>query len=474
MDDTSGPPAAPQAADMAKVAGLVAGAFFMEMLDGTVITTALPAMAKSFGVGPIDLNLGVTAYLLTLAIFIPLSGWIAERWGAQRTFGAAIALFTFASVLCGISNDLWSFTAARVLQGFGGALMVPVGRLVVLRTTPKSEIVRAIAILTWPGLLAPVLGPPVGGFITAHATWRWIFFLNVPLGMLGLAMTFLLIPNFRAEVQRKLDWTGFFLIALACLSFVYGLSLMGSDTPSLWLPGGLVFAAVIFACLAVLHARGHAFPLLDFSVFGIRTFLVSHLGGSLQRATMSSVPFLLPLMFQLGFGFDPVASGMLLLALFAGNLCMKPATTAMLRRFGFKRVLVVNGLVLAASLAACALLWPSTPLSVIAIVLFIGGASRSMQFTALGTMAFADVPQPLMASANVLATLLQQLAMGAGAALGAVTLRASSLITGTAQTLPSIADFHGAFAIVGALTLLGGLDAAGLGARAGASVSGHR
>jgi EmrB/QacA subfamily drug resistance transporter len=439
-----------------------------------VITTALPAMAKSFGVGPIDLNIGVTAYLLTLAIFIPLSGWIAERWGAQRTFGAAIALFTFASVLCGMSNDLWGFTAARVLQGFGGALMVPVGRFVVLRNTPKSEIVRAIAILTWPGLLAPVLGPPVGGFITAHATWRWIFFLNLPLGMIGLVMTFLLIPNFRAEHRRKLDWIGFVLVALACLSFVYGLSLIGSDTQSLWLPAALLVAAVIFACLAVLHARGHAFPLMDFSVFGIRTFLTSHLGGSLQRATINSAPFLLPLMFQLGFGFDPVTSGMLLLALFLGNLSIKPATTSILRRFGFKRVLVVNGFILAASLAVYALLWPSTPLPVIAIVLFIGGASRSMQFTALGTIAFADVPQKLMASANVLATLLQQLAMGAGAALGAVALRSSSLMTGTAQTLPSIADFHGAFLIVGGVALLGVLDAAGLGTKAGASVSGHR
>ena len=374
MDDTSAPRAAAptQAPAMAKVAGLVAGAFFMEMLDGTVITTALPAMAKSFGVGPIDLNIGVTAYLLTLAIFIPLSGWIAERWGAQRTFGAAIALFTFASVLCGMSNDLWGFTAARVLQGFGGALMVPVGRFVVLRNTPKSEIVRAIAILTWPGLLAPVLGPPVGGFITAHATWRWIFFLNLPLGMIGLVMTFLLIPNFRAEHRRKLDWIGFVLVALACLSFVYGLSLIGSDTQSLWLPAALLVAAVIFACLAVLHARGHAFPLMDFSVFGIRTFLTSHLGGSLQRATINSAPFLLPLMFQLGFGFDPVTSGMLLLALFLGNLSIKPATTSILRRFGFKRVLVVNGFILAASLAVYALLWPSTPLPVIAIVLFIG------------------------------------------------------------------------------------------------------
>src|SRR5882762_8219013 len=217
------------------IAILVAGAFFMENLDGTIIATALPQMGRSFHVNPVDLNIGMTAYLLMLAVFIPISGWFADRFGARTVFVSAIVVFTLSSILCGLSNGIWQFTAARVIQGIGGAMMVPVGRLVVLRTTEKHNLIHSITLITWPGLIAPVVGPPVGGFITTYASWHWIFFLNVPLGIIGMALSSRLVPNLKEDNVRPFDWTGFILSASACMSFVYGMELVGRQTAH-WKP----------------------------------------------------------------------------------------------------------------------------------------------------------------------------------------------------------------------------------------------
>jgi EmrB/QacA subfamily drug resistance transporter len=456
------------------VALLVAGAFFMENLDGTVIVTALPQMAKSFGVHALDLNIGVSAYLLTLAVLIPASGWLADRFGTRTVFASAIVIFTGASILCGLCHTLGSFTLARILQGIGGAMMVPVGRLAVLRTAKKHELIGAIATITWPGLAAPVLGPPLGGLITTYASWHWIFFLNVPLGLAALVWTLRLIPKERPQTPRPFDGAGFLLTGSACFALVYGLDLI-SRQPVAWLATSLLLGgAVGVGALAAFHATREKHPLVDFRSLRIRSYAVTIWGGSMFRIAISAVPFLLPLLFQVGFGLNPFASGLLVLAVFAGNLVMKPMTTPILRRYPFRATLLVNGGLNAACIFGCALLTPATPVLVIAALLFASGLTRSMQFTALNTLAFADVPENWMSGANTLFNMVQQLGMAMGIALGAVALRIAGLLLpgagpAAAGSIP-LTHFHAAFVIVGVLALLEVIDVIGLEPGAGSGV----
>lgn len=456
------------------IAYLVAGAFFMENLDGTVIATALPQMAKSFGVTPVDMNIGMSAYMLTLAIFIPASGWMADRFGARTIFASAVAVFTIASIWCAVATGLTSFTLARILQGAGGAMMVPVGRLVVLRNTSKTDLMRAIATLTWPALSAPILGPPLGGFITTYASWHWVFILNVPLGIIALFLSFWLIPNDRPATRPSFDWLGFVLTGLACAGLMYGLDLVG-QTEAKWIVGaGVLAASVVFGVVAVRHARHHPHPLPDLAAWKIQTFRVTMHGGSLFRTAVSAVPFLVPLMLQVGFGLDPFQAGLYVLALFAGNLGMKPLTSLVLRTFGFRTTLIGNGLFFVATLFACALLTPSTPGIVIVVVLVLSGAARSMQYTAIGTIAFVDVPEHQMAGANTLFSLVQQITFGLGIALGAIALRLSDAFYTPGDPTLTLGDFHVAFLIAGCVGLLGLYDSFALPRDAGAVVSKHR
>lgn len=454
------------------IALLVAGAFFMENLDGTVITTAVPDIARSFGVAPLALNIGVSAYLLTLGVLIPISGWVAERFGARRVFAAALAIFTLASVLCGMADSLAELVALRMLQGAGGAMMVPVGRLVVLNSTPKERLISVIATLTWPALVAPVLGPPVGGFITSYASWRWIFYLNLPLGVIALALAWWLIPDQRAADKRPFDWPGFLLSGGALLLLTWGAEVSGGQDPDWAEAGGCIAAGVALLFALGRHLKRAAHPLIDLGSFAIPTFSITIIGGSLFRMAIGAVPFLLPLMFQLGFGLDAFHAGLLVIAVFAGNLMMKPATTPILRRFGFKPVLLVNGIANVLSLAACALLSPGTPVWLIAAVLFVGGLTRSMQFSALNTIAFADVPQQRMAAANTLFSTAFQVALGLGVALGAGGVRLGHW--GARQLgighWPAI-DYRLAFLLVALVSLLGLADALRLDPAAGAQVS---
>ena len=454
------------------VALLVAGAFFMENLDGTVIATALPQMAQTFGVGPVDLNVGMTSYMLTLAVFIPVSGWVADRLGARTVFASAIGLFTLASILCGISSGLWEFTAARVLQGMGGALMVPVGRLVVLRTTEKKDLVRSIAYITWPGLAAPVIGPPVGGFITTYSSWRWIFYLNVPLGIIGIALALMWIKNAPGQA-RWFDWLGFALAGSACTSIMYSLEMLGQQSVRWTTAGWFLGYGVAAGVGAVWHMRRSAHPLIQFDALKQRTFAVVIWGGSLFRLAISVSPFLLPLMFQIAFGLSAFQSGLLVLAMFAGNLSMKAATTGILRRFGFRRVLVVNGLITAALIASFTTLGPNTPTALMVVLLFAHGLSRSMQFTGISTLAFVDVSHSQMSSANSFFTVMTQMSMGMGVAVGAVALRLAAWLRGGPASAPTIADFHLAFGMVSIVAVLAVVDCFGLDRNAGAEVSGH-
>jgi EmrB/QacA subfamily drug resistance transporter len=439
-----------------------------------VIATALPQMALSFHASPVDLNMGMTAYMLTLAVFIPVSGWIADRLGPRTVFSSAIGLFTFASILCGFSNSLTQFTAARILQGMGGAMMVPVGRLVVLRVTEKKDLMRSIAYITWPGLVAPVLGPPLGGFITTYSTWRWIFYLNVPLGVVALALALWWVKNEQEMDTRPFDWLGFALAGTSCIAFMYSLELMGRQN-SQWTQVGLLLGYSLLAGWSAVRHMGRAVhPLIDFACLRIHTFAVSMWGGSLFRIAIMASPFLLPLLFQVAFGMNAFQSGLLVLTMFAGNLMMKTATTPLLRNFGFRKMLIANGLLSGVLIASCGFLVPHTPRIAIMIVLFLHGLSRSMQFTSLNTLAFVDIPKPLMSSATSFSAVVQQMGMGLGVAVGAVMLRAAAWMRNERAGIPSLMDFHIAFWAVGIMSLLAVIDCFGLEPHAGAEVTGHR
>ncbi|KAF1051645.1 MAG: putative transport protein HsrA [Stenotrophomonas maltophilia] len=452
------------------VALLVAVVFFMENLDATVITTALPALARDFATQPAYLSVGVSAYLVALTVFIPISGWAAERYGARRIFSWAIVIFSLASLACAGASSLAGFTLARIAQGIGGAMMVPVGRFVVLRDTPKSEMVRAIAIITWPGLLAPVLGPVVGGWIATHWSWHWIFLLNLPIGVLALLAALRLLEPGHGSQRAPFDTLGFLLSGLGLGLFMGALELASRDD----LPRSLALLVLLAAIGLLLACRKHlarvAHPLFDLAPLGIATFRVTAIGGSLFRTAIGSAPFLLPLMFQVGFGYSAVQAGALLLWLFAGNLCMKPATSWIMQRWGMRRVLLGNGLLVAAGFGLCALLQQDTPQVLVCALLFVSGMNRSMQFTALNTIAFADIPQPHMRDASTLFSVLQQLNSGMGIAIGALALSVASACLGLAPGAAGGADFRLAFAFMALLALLALVDAARLPASAGSAI----
>lgn len=445
---------------------LVAGTFFMENLDATVIAPALPDMARSFAVAPVDLNIGVSAYMLTLGVLIPASGWIAERFGTRRVFAAAIALFTLASLACGLAVSLPQFLAARIVQGVGGALMVPVGRLAVLRTTPKDRLVAAIALLTWPALVAPVLGPPLGGWIAQHADWRWIFWLNLPLGAAALLLALRFVPGRDGERGDPFDWSGFLLSGAGLFALMLAIEEIGRPVVN-WAQIAMAAAAgTALTALAIRHMRRAAAPMLRFDALRLRSFAITIWGGSLFRMGVSAVPFLLPLMLQIGLGWSATDAGLMLMAVFAGNLAMKPMTTAVMRRWGFRRVLVGNGLLNALCIAACAMIGPDMPMPAIAALLFVGGVTRSMQFTAFNSIAFADVPEKDMNAANTLFSTALQLAMGLGVGLGAISWRLGEHVMDD----PPVTPFRIAFLIVGAMAALGVLDSLTLSRDAGRSV----
>jgi len=450
---------------------IVATSFFMENLDGTIIATALPQIADSLGVNAVDMSAGMTAYLVTIAIFIPVSGWVADRFGSQLVFGGAIAVFTLASILCGFCFSYEQFVLARVLQGLGGALMVPVGRLVVLRITPKHELLKTVAFITWPGLVAPIIGPPLGGFITTYFSWRWIFFLNVPLGLVGIYCVRKFIENQTSDIKKPLDLIGFLLIGGCLATVLIGLEAIGKEQINVV---SLSYCAVslVLGVLSYYHCMRCEHPLLDFTILKIQTFSTTFFYGSVNRALVGVTPFMAPLMFQLAFGYSSFTSGLLFLGAALGNLGLKPMTSSILKRFGFKNVLIYNGLICAASATACATLSAETGVWVISVVMLIYGLSRSMQFTCFQVLAFVDVPEDKMSAANTLFSTVSQLCFGVGIALGAVVLRTSMFFDNHERAAAS--DFTNAFLALGVMIFVFLLGYLKLDSNAGAHVSLHK
>lgn len=454
------------------IALLVALTFFMENLDATIIVTALPTMAKTFNVMPIDLNIGISAYLLAVATFIPISGWLADRFGARTIFISAIVLFTIASVLCGLSNSLEMFIFARVLQGIGGAMMVPVGRLVVIRKAPKNELVRAIAYITWPGLVAPIIGPALGGLIVTHVSWQWIFYINIPLGAAAIYASYQLIENVKNNDVGQFDFIGFTLLATACLSVMYAMEKLGQQLDQM-MPYLLLaaFGVAIFM-VAIAYMKRIQYPLLKFDAFQQETFSVSIIGGSIFRISMSAIPFLLPLLFQLSFGLSAFQAGLLILTVFVGNLVMKPFTTRLMKHFGFRKILIVNGIIGACTIASSALFTPQTPWIIMIILMFISGLSRSLQFTCYNSLSFADVLPKDKRYATTQFSLFFQISLGIGVALAALILRATMYMHGHAQA--ELIDFQITFLMIAFVSLFALIDAFLLAKDAGDSVSGYQ
>jgi EmrB/QacA subfamily drug resistance transporter len=457
------------------IALIVASAFFMETLDGTVIAIALPTMARAFGTDTVAMTIGITSYLLTLAALVPASGWIADRLGVRNVFCAAIGGFVVSSVLCGLSNELWQFAAARVLQGASAALMSPVGRLAVIRTASKKDLVEAIALITWPGLIAPVVGPPLGGFIATYGSWRWIFLLNVPIGLIGMILVARYVPAFRSRTRRPFDLAGFLLMAFALAAMMYALEAAGHGAPNWLLVTAIFIVGLAAGVLALRHAGRRTHPLLDFSIFRIPTFsATAFFGGGVFRLTSGAMPYILPLFFQIGFGLSAVSAGFLVLAYAAGNLGMKVATTRVVRTFGFRRVLTVNGVLAAVSIAGCAFLTPATPEGIAIVVLFVAGCLRSMQLTCINTLMFADVPDGQKSSATTLSVMAHQLSMGVGIAMAALILSLSAAARGAGAGDLALLDFRVAILAMAALAALSLIRFWIMEPAAGAEVSGHR
>jgi EmrB/QacA subfamily drug resistance transporter len=449
---------------------IVACALFMENLDSTVIATALPEIARSMGENPLHLSLAITSYLLSLAVFIPASGWAADRFGARVIFRAAIVVFVLGSVLCGLSQTMYELVGARILQGIGGAMMVPIGRLVILRSVSKSELVSAMAYLTVPALLGPVVGPPIGGFIATYGAWQWIFFINVPIGIVGFVLVSLFIDEVKEPGRPRFDTLGWTLAGLGLAALVFGFENIGRGL----LPNAAVIAllsagaALLVAYVA--HMRRVARPILDLTLLKIPTYGASIAGGFLFRIGIGALPFLLPLMLQLGFGLTPFQSGLLTLSGAIGAIVMKTVVGTIVRQFGFRNVLIVNSVICGLFLMANGLFTPATPHWLILAVLLVGGLFRSLQFTSVNTMGYADVSDTRMSSATSLSSTAQQLSVSFGVGTGALILHLTLASRGAADL--SAGDFWPAFVIIGLISMASALVFLPLPADAGASVSG--
>src|SRR6476646_2626841 len=423
---------------------IVAVALFMENMDSTVIATSLPAIAADIGTSPLTLKLAVTAYLLSLAVFIPVSGWTADRFGARTVFRSAIAVFMLGSIGCALSNSLAEFVAARIVEGMGGAMMTPVARLILVRSVDRRELINAMVWVTLPALIGPLLGPALGGFITTYISWHWIFLINIPIGLAGIVLATIFIENVRAQTPEPFDPLGAVLAGLGISGLAFGGSLLGLNL----LPTSAVLAFIMLGAGAayayVLHARRTPAPVLDLSLLAIPTMRAAVLGGFIYRSGIGAMPFLLPLLLQLGFNLTAFESGMITLSSVVGAMGMKTVIPIILRRHGFRRVLVVNALVSAVMVATCATFTPGISFAWIVAVLIVGGFFRSLEFTILNTIAYADVDNRRMSRATSLVAVAQQVSISVGVATGALTVDLTLVARGQ-SAITAAADFQPAF-----------------------------
>ena len=401
---------------------IVAVALFMENMDSTVIATSLPAIAADIGTSPLALKLAVTSYLLSLAVFIPVSGWTADRFGARTVFRSAIAVFMRGSIGCALSGSLPHFVVARIVEGMGGAMMTPVARLILVRSVDRRELINAMVWVTLPALIGPLIGPALGGFITTFISWHWIFLINIPIGLAGIVLATIFIEDVRAQTPGPFDPLGAVLAGLGIGGLAFGGSLLGLNV----LPTSVVLALIVVGAGAayayVLHARRTPAPVLDLALLEIPTMRAAVVGGFIYRSGIGAMPFLLPLLLQLGFNLSAFQSGLITLSNVVGAMGMKTVIPFILRRYGFRRVLVVNALISAVLVAACATFQPGVSFAWIVGVLIVGGFFRSLEFTSLNTIAYADVDNRRMSRATSLVAVAQQVSISVGVAIGALAV----------------------------------------------------
>ena len=450
---------------------IVACAMFMQNMDSTVIATALPVIAHSLNESPLRLNVAITCYLLSLAVFVPISGWTADRFGARRVFSAAIVVFVLGSIGCGVSNSLTMLVVSRIVQGIGGAMMVPVGRLVLLKTVPRSELVRAMSYVSLPAMLGPVTGPPLGGFIATYGSWRWIFFINIPIGLLGLVMINLFIEDFRETGARPFDIRGFVLTGIGLASLAFGFETIGRGAVPAAVTFSLLIAGSICTYFYIRHATRAEHPVIDLSLLRIPTYAAATAGGFLFRMGMGALPFLMPMMLQVGFGLSALNSGLLTFASAAGAMSMKLGVNTILRTFGFRAVMCGNAVISAGFLIAYALFQPSTPHVVIFLSLLAGGFFRSLQMTSINSLSYADVPPAMLSRATSLTSMCQQLSQAVGVGTGALLLFIFIAMRG--EPHPTPLDFSFAFVAVGCIGMLSVPFFLKMSPDAGAEVSGR-
>jgi EmrB/QacA subfamily drug resistance transporter len=450
---------------------IVATALFMENMDSTVIATSLPAIAADIGTSPLTLKLAITSYLLSLAVFIPASGWTADRFGARMVFSIAIGVFMVGSIGCALSSSVTELVIARIVQGFGGAMMTPVGRLVLLRSIDKSALVNAMAWVTVPALVGPVIGPPLGGFITTYLTWHWIFLINIPIGLIGIFMALRYIDPIRSEDPERFDLYGLVLAGIGLGGIAFGLSVAGLNLLPWSVVIGLVAIGTISMTLYVIHAKRTASPVLDFALLQYPTMRASIIGGFMFRVGIGALPFLLPLLLQVGFGLSPLNSGLVTFASAAGAMGMKTLAARIIKTFGFRNVMMINAVVSSVFLAACALFTITTPLLLIMILLVVGGFCRSLQFTAINTLAYSEIEPAQMSRATTLVSVNQQLAVSAGVAIGAFSVESTMWFHHATEL--SAADFAPGFIVVAIISTISSYFFFEMPADAGHQVSGR-
>ncbi len=449
---------------------VVACSFFMEQLDSTIITTAIPAMAKSLGVEPVRLSLAITSYILSLAVFIPISGWFADRFGSRRVFCAAIIVFTIGSALSGFAPSLPFLVVTRVLQGMGGAMLSPVGRLILLRSFPKEELARAMAYVAMPALIGPTVGPVLGGFITTYFNWRWIFYVNIPVGLIGIALALRYTEDFRASAPSRFDLRGFIIVGIGLATLQFGFENIGRHV----LPPTAIAASFVVAFVTLglfgWHVRGHPNPVLDLGLFRIRTFRIGTLAGGICRTGMNSVPFLLPLLFQLGFGLSPLHSGLLTFASAIGSITVRPMSSTLLRWLGFRRLMFSNAIIAALVMAGFTLLRPETPHWMILGYIMMFGVVRTTQFNTSNMLAYSEIPPSRLSRSTSLGSAMQQLTLGFGVSISAALLDTVMPREG----VPTLHDFHIVFLVMALIPLLASPGFLPLAETDGIEVSRHR
>jgi EmrB/QacA subfamily drug resistance transporter len=451
---------------------IVATALFMENMDSTVISTSLPAIARALNTNPLALKLAVTSYLLSLAIFIPASGWTADRLGARNVFRTAIGVFMLGSIGCAASHSLPEFVLARIVQGMGGAMMTPVGRLIMVRNIDKRFLVHAMSLVTMPALIGPICGPPLGGFITTYFSWHWIFLINVPIGLVGIAAASRFIANVHVERSDPFDYVGFVLSGLAIAGLAFGLSAMGLESLPTGVVAALLALGTVSAVAYAIHAKRSPAPILDLSLLKLPTFRASIFGGFLFRLGIGALPFLLPLLLQIGFDLSPFQSGLITFTTALGSMFMKAAVARVLNRFGYRNVLLYNALISSAFLAACATFVHGMPYIVMVAILLSGGFFRSLQFTSINTIAYAEIEPAKMSRATAMVAAAQQLSLSTGVAVGALVVETTLRLKDT--TTITVADFPLAFLVVAAFSASAALIFYRLAPDAGWELSGRK